>query len=128
MRAAPATLAAVSTIGCIGPLVPVALIDELPLEQRRAILSMPIYNADQLADRTYSILAIAEGLSCKNKTWDPAATKTDAIRQVKYWAYETGADAIMNVDCDSPRGTSTSYNCWDSVSCTAQATSVSPLE
>lgn len=110
--------------GCVGPLVPVKKISEIPIEQRREVLSMPIYNEGQLNGKKYSILNIVEGISCKNKTWDPAATKTDAVNQAKYWAYEMGADALMGIQCDQPRGTTTTYNCWESITCTAQAISI----
>jgi len=107
--------------GCVGPLVPVKNMDEVPFQLKREVLSMPIYNESQLFQKQYSVINIVEGISCKNKTWEPAATKTDAINQAKYWAYEMGADALLNIQCDHPRGTTTSYNCWESITCTAQA-------
>lgn len=107
--------------GCVGPLVPVKKIDELPLSVKREVLSLPIYNESQLTGKNYKIINIVEGISCKNKTWDPAATKTDAINQAKYWAYEQGANALTNIQCEMPRGTTTTYNCWESITCTAQA-------
>jgi hypothetical protein len=106
--------------GC-GALVPVAKIDELKIETKRKVLSMPIYNESQLTGKKYTILNYVEGISCKNKTWDPAATKTDAINQAKYWAYEMGAEGMLNIQCEQPRGTTTTYNCWESITCTAQA-------
>lgn len=108
-------------VGCVGPRVPVKKIDELPLEERRAVLGLPIYNESQLVGKEYTVINLVEGISCKNKTWDPAATKTDAINQVKYWAREQGAEGVMNLQCDLPRGTTTSYNCWESITCTGQA-------
>jgi hypothetical protein len=107
--------------GCVGPLVPVKKIGELPAEERRVVLALPIYNESQLVGKEYSVINLVEGISCKNKTWDPAATKTDAVSQVKYWAREQGADGVMNLQCDHPRGTTTTYNCWESVTCTGQA-------
>ena len=94
--------------------------DELNIEDKRKILSLPIYNESQLAGKSYAILNYVEGISCKNKVWDPAATKIAAINQAKHWAYEMGADAMINVQCEHPRGTTT-YNCWESITCTAQA-------
>ena len=115
------SLAGLMSTGCVGPLVPVKDISALPLEERRSALELPIYNESQLQGKQYSILNIVEGISCKNKTWSPAATKTDAVNQAKYWAKEQGADAIMNLQCEVPRGTTTTYNCWESITCTAQA-------
>jgi len=102
-------------------MVPVVKMDEVPLAQKREVLSIPIYNESQLIGKDYQIINVVEGISCKNKTWDPAATKTDAINQAKYWAYEMGAEALMNIQCEHPRGTTTTYNCWESITCTAQA-------
>ncbi len=107
--------------GCVGPLVAVKKIDQLPSDTKRLVLSMPIYNESQLFNKEYKIINVVEGISCKNKVWDPAATKTDAINQAKYWAYEIGADALLNIQCDSSRGTTTTYNCWENVTCVAQA-------
>ncbi len=110
---------------CVGPLVPVKNMEEVPLQLKREVLSMPIYNESQLFDKGYNVINIVEGISCKNKVWDHAATKTDAINQAKYWAYEMGADALLNIQCDHPRGTTTTYNCWESITCTAQAIKLS---
>lgn len=112
--------------GCVGPLVPVVKISNIPVDLKREVLAMPIYNESQLFQTSYSVINFVEGISCKNKTWDPAATKTDAINQTKYWAYELGADALINVHCDHPRGTTTTYNCWESITCTAQAIKFAP--
>lgn len=114
-------LIAVSGAGCVGPLVPVVKMEQLPPEEKRATLSLPIYNESQLAGKEYQVLNIVEGISCKNKTWDHAATKSDAINQTKYWARQQGADGLLNVQCEIPRGTTTTYNCWESITCTAQA-------
>lgn len=108
-------------VGCVGPLVPVKKIAELPPEERRAVLGLPIYNEAQLVGKTYAVINLVEGISCKNKMWDSAATKTDAVNQAKYWAREMQADGIMNLQCDIPRGTTQTYNCWESITCTGQA-------
>lgn len=110
--------------GCVGPLVPVKNMDALDLVTKRSALSLPIYNESQLAQKKYSVMNVVEGISCKNKTWDPGATKINAINQAKYWAYEMGANGLLNIQCDHPRGTTTTYNCWESITCTAQAIKV----
>ena len=124
MKLIPILMISIFLMGCVGPLVPVQKITALPIETRREVLSMPIYNESQLFNKQYTILNVVEGISCKNKTWDPAATKTDAINQAKYWAYEMGANALMNIQCEYPRGTTTTYNCWESITCTAQAVKI----
>ena len=110
-------------VGC-GAMVPVKNIKSLPVGQMNEVLTLPIYNESQLKDRKYSVLNVVEGISCKNQLWEPAATKTDAINQVKYWAKEQGANGVMNIQCDTLRGTSRSYNCWESITCTGQAVKV----
>jgi uncharacterized protein YbjQ (UPF0145 family) len=114
------TLAVLFLSGC-GAMVPTIKIAEMPIEQRRAVNALEILNTNQLIGKNYSIITIVEGISCKNKTWDPPATKTDALFQTKHWAREAGADAITNIQCDSPRGTTVTYNCWESITCTAEA-------
>jgi len=106
--------------GC-GTLVPTIKQDELKPDQRRMVNEVEIFNQQQLGGRKYRILAVVEGISCKNKVWDHAATKSDAILQARYWARQSGADAITSVQCDVPRGTTVTYNCWESITCTAEA-------
>jgi len=120
MRTIFALMPAIVIAGC-GAMVPTIKQDQMPIEQRRAVNALEIYNTTQLIGKNYSIITIVEGISCKNKVWDHAATKTDALFQTKHWAREAGADAITNVQCDSPRGTTVTYNCWESVTCTAEA-------
>lgn len=106
--------------GC-GAMVPVVKMEELSIQQRREVNEVEIFNQAQLTGRKFRILSIVEGISCKNKVWDHAATKTDAIFQARYWAKQQGANGIANLQCDTPRGTTTSYNCWESITCTAEA-------
>jgi uncharacterized protein YbjQ (UPF0145 family) len=106
--------------GC-GPMVPVVKMDNLTPQEKHDVAQMAIYDGSQLLNMKYKILNIVEGISCKNKVWDHAATKSDAINQAKYWAKQAGADGVANVQCDNPRGTTTSYNCWESITCTAEA-------
>jgi hypothetical protein len=106
--------------GC-GAMVPVVKIDDISPEQRRSVNEVAIYNQTQLFGRKFKVINIVEGISCKNKVWDHAATKSDAIFQARYWAQQMGADGVANLQCDHPRGTTTTYNCWESVTCTAEA-------
>lgn len=106
--------------GC-GAMVPVVKMEDISPEQRRAANDVAIYNQTQIISRKFKVINIVEGISCKNKIWDHAATKSDAIFQARYWAQQMGADGITNLQCDHPRGTTTTYNCWESVTCTAEA-------
>lgn len=105
--------------GC-GSFVPTVKIDELSESQRHQIRQMQIYNQVQLINRNYSILTIVEGNSCQNKIWDPPASRTGAIEQLKFHAFESGGDAITNVQCSGREGTSVRTNCWELISCTAE--------
>jgi uncharacterized protein YbjQ (UPF0145 family) len=106
--------------GC-GAMVPVVKQEELTTQQKREVNEVTIFNSSQLVGKDFTVLNIVEGISCKNKTWDPAATRSDAIFQARYWAKQMGADGIANLQCDHPRGTTTSYNCWESITCSAEA-------
>ena len=82
---------------------------------------MQIFNQSQLTTRNYSIQTIVEGNSCQNKVWDPPASRTAAIEQLKFHAIEAGADAITSIQCSGREGTSMRTNCWELISCTAEA-------
>lgn len=113
-------LSAAMLSGC-GALVPVVDIDKIPPSKRQAVDSVQIYNQAQLSGLSFRVLNVVEGISCKNKIWDAAATKANAVAQARYWALELGANGVTNLQCDHPRGTTTTYNCWESITCTAEA-------
>lgn len=69
-------------------------------------------------------LGPVDATSCKNKAWDPPPTDTNAILQMKVVAQRKGGNAIGNVYCEPPLGTSLGNNCWSSIRCTATAFSV----
>jgi uncharacterized protein YbjQ (UPF0145 family) len=106
--------------GC-GSFVPVVKLDELSETQRHQVRQMQILNQAQLIGKNYSIETIVEGNSCQNKLWDPPATRTAAIEQLKFHAFEAGGDAITNIQCSGREGTSARTNCWELISCTAEA-------
>lgn len=109
--------------GC-GSFVPVAKLDQLPAEKRHAANSVEILNATQLQSRRFRILTIVEGHSCQNKLYDPPATRAGSIDQLKFFASEAGANAITNIQCGGREGASTRTNCWELISCTAEALKV----
>lgn len=121
MKALATTIISTILLSGCSAFIPQANMDDLSLDDRRKVQSMPIYNEAQLKDKKYKILNVVEGISCKNKLWNRPATKTNSILQSKYWAYMMGADAILNIQCEKPRKTKTTYNCWESITCTAQA-------
>ena len=114
------SLAALGLTAC-GAFVPVVKLDQLSTERRHAAQSLRIFNASQLTGKNFDVLNIVEGNSCQNKLTDPPATRAAAIDQAKYFASEMGADGLTNIQCGAREGTSTRTNCWELVSCTAEA-------
>lgn len=106
--------------GC-GSFVPTQDLRDLSPAEMQAVQSVRIYDANLLAEQSYEIIQIVEGNSCQNKIWDPPATRASAIDQIKFYAYEMGADGISDIRCSGREGTSVRTNCWELISCTANA-------
>lgn len=104
-----------------GAFVPVKNLRELTPEQKHAMNSVRIVNQAQLQGQQFEIITFLEGHSCQNMITDPPATRAAAVDQIKYLANEAGANAISNVQCGGREGTSVSTNCWELISCTAEA-------
>ena len=105
--------------GC-GTFVKTVDLDALPPETLKDVESVEILNDAQLQGLQFTVLGFVEGTSCKNKLWDPPASRTVALDQARYFAWELGADALADVRF-TKEGTSTHTNCWESIVCTAQA-------
>ncbi len=59
--------------------------------------------------------------SCKHNTWDPPASKGNALIQLKVAAVDAGANGIIDITFDS-RGTDVwGTNCWESVQASGTA-------
>lgn len=112
---------AVTTLVSCGSFVPVVELDKQPLAIRNKAASIRILGQGQAASTKYSVLTVVEGHSCQNNIVDPPATRVAAIEQVKFHAYEAGAEAIANLQCGGREGTSLRTNCWELISCTAEA-------
>jgi hypothetical protein len=110
-----------ATATSCGSFVPVADLDDYPPEVRAKIAAIRIVGQGQAPNMKYSVLAMVEGHSCKNLLTDPPATRAAAIDQLKFGAYQAGANAIANVQCGAREPTSYHTNCWDLISCTAEA-------
>ena len=118
MRALPIVLSLILA-GC-GAFVPVADTRNIMPEKKHAMNSVRILNAAQLQGVTFEVITFIEGNSCKNMMTDPAPTRA-AVDQLKFYAADTGANAISNIQCAGREGTSYSTNCWELISCTAEA-------
>ena len=59
--------------------------------------------------------------SCKHLSWDPPASKGDALKQLKVKAVSQGANGVIDITFDS-RGTDAwGTNCWESVQASGTA-------
>jgi len=103
-----------------GSFVPTTNLANLSPAQRQAISKIEIINQSQLFNRKFKVLNIVEGHSCQNKVYDPPATRTGAIEQMRYEAFQIEGDGITNIQCAGKEGTSVRTNCWELVSCTAE--------
>lgn len=107
--------------GCIGPLVPVVRPDQLSPRAQSELSRVRIYHEAQLANLDFEVLAFVEGHSCQNKLWDQAATREAAVEQLRTRAVQVGANALTSVECGAREPTSVRTNCWELISCTAEA-------
>jgi hypothetical protein len=106
--------------GC-GSFVATEYLGDLSPVEKQAIEQVTIYDGNLLAQKPYEIIDIVEGNSCQNKIWDPPATRAGAIDQIQFYANAMGADGISDVRCSGREGTSLRTNCWELISCTANA-------
>lgn len=106
--------------GC-GPQIQVVNVD--PRDASGLDQSVPVFTAGQ-APPDAVILGPLTATSCKNKLWDPAATRENAMSQLKLLARQAGGNAVANVSCDAPYGTSTRTNCWESIICRGTAITI----
>lgn len=104
-----------------GSFVPVVKLSEQPPEVRNKVAAIRFLGQGQAVTEKYEVLTVVEGHSCQNKLYDAPATRVAAIEQIKFQAYEAGANAITNLQCGGREGTSMRTNCWELISCTAEA-------
>lgn len=121
MRKLAFCVSVVTALSGCGSFLPVVKLDELPVEAKHAAASVKILSVSHRLDERAEVLGVVEGHSCQNKIWDSPATRSGAIEQVKYFAHELGANAITNIQCGGREGTSVRTNCWELISCTAEA-------
>ena len=57
---------------------------------------------------------VVKGASCKNKIWQPKATKDVALNQLKLQAEELGLSKVHSVTYRAA-GTSVVTNCWETI-------------
>lgn len=105
--------------GCVGPLVQHVRVDESTV----AVLStrVALLTDEQSKAGKFSVLGPVKATSCKNKMWEPSPSNDDATNQLRVMASSMGANALANLYCEAPQGTSLVTNCWSSIVCHAAA-------
>lgn len=103
---------------CVGPLVPVTRVEQTTaVELTEAI---QVFDARE-TPATATILGPLTANSCKNKLWEKDASNDDAIAQLRLMSRQRGGNAVGNLVCEKPQGTSMATNCWASITCTGTA-------
>lgn len=110
--------------GC-APFVEVLDVNKVPAAERTAAFNIQIYRGSDVYPPVERFLGQMKATSCKHWMWDDAATTGNAIEQLRIKAYRIGADALVNVACDS-LGTNLGTNCWASVTCSGDAVILKP--
>jgi S1-C subfamily serine protease len=117
-------VAAAMLTGCVGPLVPVIAIDENAAGVVRSeVRTITMAELDTIE---HERLGPVEATSCKNKTWDPQPTPSNATDQLRIRAQNLGANALAGLSCGAKQGTSMVTNCWSSITCYALAVRTLP--
>jgi RcsF lipoprotein len=81
-------------------------------------LQTPVYTESDIKGRDYMVIQPVQATSCKGKMWDPSPTAEDATDQLRVKAARLGANGVLNVTCEAPRGSvSLNTNCWSSLTC-----------
>jgi len=61
-------------------------------------------------------LGPVEGVSCMRKFYDPGASQSEALNQLRFQVLSIGGNAVFGMSCSS-EGTTLSRNCWNAVIC-----------
>ena len=110
--------------GCFGPFFEYIQIDPTTVGDIRR--QMPLYTEIAVQDREYTIIQPLSAISCKNMLWAPSPTQNDATDQLRVKAARLDANALLNVMCEAPSGTSLITNCWSSLTCHGAAIKGTP--
>ena len=89
--------------------------------QKSSKIKIYTLNSSRQPDQKFDVISIVEAYSCKHMTWDPPASKGDALKRLRLEAYRVGADAIIDVTFDKAGTDAWGTNCWNSVYASGQA-------
>lgn len=93
-------------------------------ELRRQAAAIPILTADQVGDRTYTILDEVVGRSCARQSGSDPSMEA-AREELKIGAARNNADAVISVLC-AEGGVSLTSNCLKSIECRGDAVRWAP--
>lgn len=113
------------TIGC-GPNRQLEHIDisKVPPEEVSKSFSIHVFEGGTTHPPVKQFLSNINATSCKNKVWDPPATKGDALTQLRLKAARLGATAIVEVYFDEQGTDAFGTNCWESITATGTAVTI----
>lgn len=117
MRFLFAAALASALAGC-GAFVEVVKVDETNAGAAGAV---QVLTREQLQGRRTEIVQTISATSCKNKLWDPAPTRENAVQQLQVKAARIGANVVTNLFCRDEPSVNLGTNCWSAVVCEAAA-------
>lgn len=96
-------------------------ISSLSAQQLQRLSNLKVSQSD--ASRPHSMLDIVKGFSCQkaNAYTNKQASAGEAIEGVKIRAVQLGADAVVNLNCQTNSDTDLINNCWSSIVCVGTA-------
>jgi uncharacterized protein YbjQ (UPF0145 family) len=96
-------------------------VSEVSKDEMTAAFKVQVFESDVALANVASYVGSMHATSCKNKVWDPPATKGDALQQLRLKALRAGANALVNVNFDEQGTDVWGTNCWQSVTATGDA-------
>lgn len=117
-------LATLLLAGCFPPRVDTIDLSTLSPAERVAAAKVRVLppGAPIAADADY--LGPVEGFSCKHLLWDPPASESAALEQMRVRALRMGATAVADFTCTASGTDAYGTNCWNAVQCGGTAVRV----
>ncbi|HXP32023.1 MAG TPA: Rcs stress response system protein RcsF [Stellaceae bacterium] len=110
--------AAIALVGCIPPQIPTMNVAAVPPSERAAAAKVRVFPPGAATEPTdFDYVGPVEGNSCKHLLWDPPASQSDALEQMRINALRMSATAVMDFTCTMASTDVYGTNCWNSVHC-----------
>lgn len=94
---------------------------KVPPDEAKAALAIRVFDQTLPPPTPGTIIGEVRATSCKNKVWQPPATRGDALAQLRLKALRMGANAVIAVTYDEHGTDALGTNCWNSVTATGTA-------